>query len=179
MLDAATTVIARRGYHAARVDDIVKGAKTSHGTFYLYFDNKEALFSALAGEVATEMESLIDRFPAFGPNAEGEAALRGWLDEFAAHYRRSGPVLRAWTEAEIAGDAVSEIGATATVRFVDALADRFRAGGAPSVDAHGAATAVVAMIERSHYYLLTGQLDVSDAEMTETLTRVTHAAVYG
>ena len=39
LLDAGMTVFERRGYHAARVDDIVKVARTSHGTFYLYFAN--------------------------------------------------------------------------------------------------------------------------------------------
>ena len=39
--DAAMTVFEKRGYHAARVDDIVKVAKTSHGTFYLYFATRK------------------------------------------------------------------------------------------------------------------------------------------
>src|SRR5215469_17737456 len=47
LLDAAMVVFNRRGYHAARVDDIVKVARTSHGTFYLYFSNKEDLLRAL------------------------------------------------------------------------------------------------------------------------------------
>src|SRR3989442_13609280 len=55
LLDAAMTVFEKRGYHAARVDDIVKVAKTSHGTFYLYFANKEDLFRALTADVAEEM----------------------------------------------------------------------------------------------------------------------------
>src|SRR5919206_1173342 len=52
LLDAAMVVFEKRGFHAARVDDIVKVAKTSHGTFYLYFSNKEDLFRALAADAA-------------------------------------------------------------------------------------------------------------------------------
>lgn len=178
LLDAAATVFARRGYHAARVDDIVKLAKTSHGTFYLYFENKEALFAALAGEVTEQMQDLLDELPAFGPDATGRDELRAWLARFAEHYRRSLPVLRAWTEAEISGDRVGGIGADATARIVAALADRFRAAGR-AVDAEAAALALVAMIERSHYYLLTQQLSASDDELTDTLARVTHAAIFG
>src|SRR6185503_19557856 len=48
LLEAGARVFAERGYHAARVDDVVKAARTSHGTFYLYFSNKEDLFRALA-----------------------------------------------------------------------------------------------------------------------------------
>src|SRR3979409_237103 len=50
LLDAGAQVFAQRGYHAARVDNIVKLADTSHGTFYLYFANKEDLFGALTSE---------------------------------------------------------------------------------------------------------------------------------
>ena len=55
LLDAGGEVFATKGYYAARVDDIVKLAETSHGTFYLYFANKEELFRALAAEVSDEM----------------------------------------------------------------------------------------------------------------------------
>src|ERR671930_1596959 len=60
LLDAAMTVFERRGYHAARVDDIVKVAKTSHGTFYLYFANKEDLFRALVLDVTEEIGALVE-----------------------------------------------------------------------------------------------------------------------
>ncbi|MHB8464780.1 MAG: helix-turn-helix domain-containing protein, partial [Acidimicrobiales bacterium] len=46
LLDAAIVVFDKRGYHAARVDDICKVAHTSHGTFYLYFSSKDDLFRA-------------------------------------------------------------------------------------------------------------------------------------
>src|SRR5262249_24193130 len=36
LLDAGLAVFAERGYHASRVDDILRAAATSHGTFYLY-----------------------------------------------------------------------------------------------------------------------------------------------
>ena len=49
-----------RGYHATRVNDVVEIAKTSHGTFYLYFANKEDVLRALVNEAATEVQSLYD-----------------------------------------------------------------------------------------------------------------------
>src|SRR5215208_7747217 len=52
LLDAGAEVFAARGYHAARVDHIVRQARTSHGTFYLYFASKEDLFRALSLAVA-------------------------------------------------------------------------------------------------------------------------------
>ncbi len=58
LLDAGMRVFAERGFHAARVDDIVRAARTSHGTFYLYFANKEELLRALAIQCAEEMGAL-------------------------------------------------------------------------------------------------------------------------
>src|SRR3954466_8262519 len=57
LLDAGLAVFADRGYHAARVDDIVRAAETSHGTFYLYFSNKEELLRELATVCAHDLRS--------------------------------------------------------------------------------------------------------------------------
>ena len=104
--DAALTVFEKRGYHAARVDDIVKVAKTSHGTFYLYFANKEDLFRTLVARVA-------------------ESAGAGGLD--------------------------------------------------PQV----AALAIVAMIERLNFYLLSGQLGIDRDEMLDTTASIIHVGLFG
>ena len=44
---AAIEVFGARGYTASRVSDIVGAAGVAQGTFYLYFDNKEAIFLSL------------------------------------------------------------------------------------------------------------------------------------
>ena len=79
LLDAGGAVFADRGFHAARVDDIVKAARTSHGTFYLYFASKEDLFRALAGDVAASMARLARDLPPLTPDEVGFAALTDWL----------------------------------------------------------------------------------------------------
>ena len=43
--DAAVSVFARKGYHAARVSDVAKEAGVADGTIYLYFRNKDLLLS--------------------------------------------------------------------------------------------------------------------------------------
>src|SRR5438105_8969940 len=79
LLDAAMEVFDRRGYHAARVDDIVKVANTSHGTFYLYFANKEDLFRALLADASAEMNALARTLGPVGPGVDGRDELREWL----------------------------------------------------------------------------------------------------
>src|SRR5436309_2589782 len=76
LLDAGSQVFADRGYHATRVDDIVKLARTSHGTFYLYFRNKEDLFRGLIGEVADEMQRLADELAPAGSAIPDRVELR-------------------------------------------------------------------------------------------------------
>lgn len=47
ILRAARDVFARRGYHPAKIDDIVAAAGVARGTFYLYFEDKRAIFEEI------------------------------------------------------------------------------------------------------------------------------------
>ena len=50
----ARDVFAKRGYHAAKIDDIVAAAGVARGTFYLYFEDKRAIFEEIVdGTFAT------------------------------------------------------------------------------------------------------------------------------
>lgn len=54
IVQAAGRVFSERGYHDSSIADVIEAAGISRGTFYLYFDSKEALFLEL-------MESFINR----------------------------------------------------------------------------------------------------------------------
>ena len=47
ILTLARDVFAKRGYHAAKIDDIVAAAGVARGTFYLYFEDKRAIFEEI------------------------------------------------------------------------------------------------------------------------------------
>jgi AcrR family transcriptional regulator len=47
ILDAATTVFARSGFHEARMEDIAQESGLSKGALYLYYKSKDALIGAL------------------------------------------------------------------------------------------------------------------------------------
>jgi AcrR family transcriptional regulator len=179
LLDAGVEVFATRGYHAARVDDIVKVAKTSHGTFYLYFANKEDLFRALAEEVAAEMRGLADALPPVTADPAGVAAFKEWLGAFTDLYGHYGPVIRAWTEAEIGASEFGRMGTNVLTEFTRVLVERVRRASPVDLDPVVASIALVAMIERCNYYVLSDQVQISRAEMIDTLAAVTHAALFG
>jgi AcrR family transcriptional regulator len=179
LLDAGVEVFAARGYHAARVDDVVKLAHTSHGTFYLYFANKEDLFRALMAEVAGQMQALAEDLGPLTPGKAGLAALQEWIGRFADVYEHYGPVIRAWTEAEIGSDEFGRMGNDVLARFTLVLTDRIAAANPTDLDPVIAALALVAMFERLNYYVLSRQVRVNRTQMVDTLARVTHAALFG
>jgi AcrR family transcriptional regulator len=87
ILHAALEVFARKGYHRAVVDDIVRASRTSKGAVYHHFPNKEALFLALVDEFSARLaESVAAAIGgAHGALGKVEAALRSGLETFARH----------------------------------------------------------------------------------------------
>jgi len=55
LVSAAAEVFADSGYHASRISDIVRRAGVAQGTFYLYFQNKEAVFLELVNRFCTRI----------------------------------------------------------------------------------------------------------------------------
>src|SRR5437763_15954846 len=90
LLDAGLRSFETIGYAATRVDDIVRIADTSHGSFYLYFASKEDLLAALAKGCAAEMEALADGLGPDAPATDGREQLRAWVQLFGDLYRRYG-----------------------------------------------------------------------------------------
>jgi AcrR family transcriptional regulator len=181
LLDAALKAFGQRGYHATRVDDIVKLAKTSHGTFYLYYSNKEDLLRALVLQCAEEMKELADSLGDIGPDEAGFAELRGWLERYSDLYSSYGPVMRAWTEAaEMPASDFARLGRDVLTDFSKALAQRIKeADGDNVVDADIAAVAFVAMVDRYHSLALTRQVSFDREATLDTLARITHLGLFG
>ena len=180
LLDAGMVVFERRGYHAARVDDIVKVAKTSHGTFYLYFSNKEDLFRALLADVARELTDLAESLPdKIAPGADGYAALREWIARFIDIYDHYGPVIRAWTEAETEDSDLGRLGNEVTGEFAGAIIGRLSNAAVDVANPQLAAMAAIAMIERFNYYVQSRDVKAERDEVLDTLTAILHAGVFG
>jgi AcrR family transcriptional regulator len=176
LLDAGMRVFADRGFHAARVDDIVRAARTSHGTFYLYFTNKEDLLRALATECGLELSALAGTLGPVGPDEEGYAELRAFLGRFFATYRRYGPVIRAWMEGHVEDRAVSALGVRSFTEIAEALGRRLRECGAVGDDA--AVSALMAMLERFAYFLVSRRLDFDADAMLDTVARLVHRGFF-
>jgi AcrR family transcriptional regulator len=154
LLDAAMVAFDKRGYYATRVNDVVDIAKTSHGTFYLYFSNKEDLLRALVTEASTEAQHLsaaLRATPEAGGTPQWED-VRGWISAYSELWIRYAPLFRAWTDlATIDPELIDVIRQTFTV-MSDALAQQIgpEASG-HIIDPQAAGMAVLAMLDRFHY----------------------------
>ena len=60
LLKAARTIFAEQGYAAAATEEIVRRARVTRGALYHHFEDKRALFDAVASEVAREIAEKID-----------------------------------------------------------------------------------------------------------------------
>ncbi|MEO7429397.1 MAG: TetR/AcrR family transcriptional regulator [Acidimicrobiales bacterium] len=164
LLDAGAKVLPARGYHDARVDDIVEVAGVSHGSFYRYFENKDDFFRALAEGASTRMIELLHEFPA----DDDPAALHRWFDAWFTTYGSNGGVISTWQEMQGAHpelvDFSQRVGASVVAQLVEVLDQR--GFGDSTVDA----LALLALIERLPYSVFTlrftKQADAIDAMVT-------------
>jgi AcrR family transcriptional regulator len=177
LLDAGIRVFGARGFHAARVDDIVRAARTSHGTFYLYFSNKEDLLRALAVECAQDLDDLAGGLGVISPDAAGRAELRRFLGAFMATYGRYGPVIRAWMEGNVDDREVSNLGVRAFTDIATALGQRMEDAGAPGNPASIAA--LMALLERLAYFFVSRRLDVDGDALLDSVTTLVHRGFFG
>ncbi|MEU1548283.1 TetR/AcrR family transcriptional regulator [Nocardia sp. NPDC005745] len=89
LIEASRSLFEERGFRETRISDIAERSNTSYGTFYHYFDSKEAVLNELFIGVAGEMfaASRIRRDTPHDPLAKIEAANRQY---FAAAKRNAG-----------------------------------------------------------------------------------------
>lgn len=179
LLDAGIEAFGRDGFHATRVQDVVKLAGTSHGTFYLYFSNKEDLFRQLAADIGDELTALVDDLGELEPTPEARERLRDWLGRFISLYRHYGPLLRAWTAAEMGSNDAGRLGADILGRFTAALAERVARLDDLPADPQVTALALVALIERFSFFALVRQVRSSADDVVDALTEAVWSTLFG
>jgi AcrR family transcriptional regulator len=68
LVDAATRLFAKDGLHGVTTHAIARAAGVAAGTFYLHFEDKEALFREVAFEAARALRSRMERAGASSPD---------------------------------------------------------------------------------------------------------------
>src|SRR5579859_6486495 len=180
LLEAGLAEFDERGFQAVRVDDVVRRAKTSHGTFYLYFANKDDLFRTLLQDALHDMQLITDEFPVVTSNEAGRTALRNWIDRFTATYAAHATVIRILSQADIVGEEVYGDGLRLLFKLSEAIAQGMTV--ARSTDpapehAELTALACLMMLERINY-LLSVEVRLPREEMIDRLTAIIYAAFH-
>ncbi|HVY10466.1 MAG TPA: TetR/AcrR family transcriptional regulator [Mycobacteriales bacterium] len=171
ILDAGRECFRRYGYAAVRIDDIVELAGTSHGSFYLYFRNKEDLFRRLAVECSLRLRELTAALERL-PRPLDAQSLEGWVAGFVAMYQQDGPVIRVWLDnrdsdplmLSLANDALGPLAAALAAIIDPHLASR--------LDQRMAGLGLLSMLERLSSYL---RDDVPEDVATATAARLIFA----
>jgi AcrR family transcriptional regulator len=76
ILQHARDVFAKHGYHAAKIDDIVAAAGVARGTFYLYFEDKRAIFEEIVDRTFARIGISIMRVDTEHPDRSVGAQVR-------------------------------------------------------------------------------------------------------
>jgi AcrR family transcriptional regulator len=69
IMDAAKAVFAQAGYHGASIHAIIERAEIARGTFYLYFESKNAVFDSILDQAMADLRSRIHRIEVIDPAA--------------------------------------------------------------------------------------------------------------
>jgi AcrR family transcriptional regulator len=100
LLDAAAKEFGELGFHASSISGITRRAGTALGSFYTYFDSKEAIFSALVKDMSQAVASAAAA--AIPEGISGVAREREALTAFLSFARAHKEIYRIIDEAEFA-----------------------------------------------------------------------------
>jgi AcrR family transcriptional regulator len=183
LLEAARRVFEEKGYQGTTVGAITSAADTAHGTFYLYFRNKEDAFAKVVGAVTTELYEQAERPWREGDPYEAiEISMRGFLEVFVAHRG----LWRCVLEGSFTSPTLEAMWLGIRRQFIERIEANLRelkeAGQIRPLDPAVTAHALGSMVEwtaTTRFVLDAGASgDVSIDDMVRTLTDLWYHAVY-
>lgn len=159
LLDAAGAVFEERGYKATTVGAITNRANTAHGTFYLYFRNKEDAFcqvieSVIVDELAGNVVVPLDD----APRPAMEEGIRAFLGVYAKHTGLWRALLEGMLQSPRVEQMWLDLRRDLVVRLSDTFAAQQRSGRVREFDTMNVAHALAAMTEWSAFtHLVLGE----------------------
>jgi len=181
ILKAARRIFERDGYFDARVADIASKAGVSHGTFYSYFDCKEAAFKAVVTKV---VEDLMTRLAvADAPQlAEPIDTIRRANKRYMDAYRDSAIMIGLLEQQVLVQPDICELRLAAVrtfnTRIARGIAHMQAEGKAdPDLDPVLAAEALGLMVDRTYYMWFVLDQKYDEEAMLDTLTTLWARAI--
>jgi len=176
---AARAVFERDGFVSAKITDIAKRAQVAVGSFYTYFDSKDAVFRAVIEAIGEELAAPLPR-DVKGPLARIEAGNRAYVRT----YRNNARILAIMQHRTFEDEAVHDLRQRGRKLFIDRAERAIRriqqeGDIASSVSPRFAATALSGMVHAFCYevYGLAFAAPPSEEEAVQGLTELWARAI--
>jgi AcrR family transcriptional regulator len=179
LIEAAKDVFAEHGLADARIADITARAGVAYGSFYTYFDSKEAVFREVAEEVHGRLRAPVDdvifaRGSGKTPQERLREAIRLHFESYRDDARLLGVIEQAARLDDGNGSPLGLRANDSTEKVADSIRLLQRRGLADqSLDPWIAAAALGSMTSRfAELWLARGQLDCDFDAGVDTVTRL-------
>ena len=175
LLDAARAVFEQHGFFDARVADIAEAAGVSQGTFYTYFESKEAVFQEVATDVADRM---IEAMRPSGPRPDDlYGQVREAMRRFVAAYRIQARLIVVIAQLGQSTPEVARLRLAVRSAFVDRTARGSRYQQAhgladPGLDPELTSEVLGSMVDHTCWVWLTLGQEFDEEALLDTLTLI-------
>jgi AcrR family transcriptional regulator len=160
ILDAANEVFAEKGYSGATIAEIIRRAGIGHGTFWLYFHNKEDLVRYLLQEMIDEFATFdwygadnLEQFPV-QTLAEVENVIRGVMAVFERYSSIHPLIVQASLESEDFRKNLDELNEPFAHIIENKLKEHLEKGLCKDLDPTVTAHIILAMLEYTNLQLV-------------------------
>jgi len=182
ILDATAGLLAERAFDGLAVSDILRAAAISRGTFYFYFDSKQAVLAELVRRAVAQGHAAAE--PWLGQPDNPVEALRAGITAGARLWQAGAPVLRAIVENWRTDERLTALWLEQMQSFTDAAIAQITAD--PSArqtlagqDIPAVASALTWLGERLYYLAAIGTPPFDDQEiLIGTLLHMWTSALY-
>lgn len=172
LMTAARYVFETKGFMDARVSDIVKEARVSHGTFYTYFDTKESIFTAVAHDVVDSMlTGMTHSIPTMDLGGRVRESIVRFVEVYRPHAKMIGLMEQLGTFSPTMRDLRLEVRDTFVQRTRRGIVRMKDAGLAdPALDVDYTAESLGAMLEYTCYVWFCLGKTFDEQRLVEALT---------
>ncbi len=183
LIAAARRVFERDGFIDARITDIAEEAGAAHGTFYTYFDSKEAALRAVILQLESELLGAgAAQYQGRTDDRDPVGALRAANRRYLETYRANSRLMVIWENVAAIvpdmADLLHEAKAAFVTRAEKSIRGLQEAGLAdPALDPRYAAHALTGMVSRFAYTWCTQGEDFELDKATDELTALWARAI--
>lgn len=176
ILNAAREIFAEKGYEKATASDIISRAGIGHGTFWLYFQNKEDLLRHMLREMVSELESF-DWYRENHPEEiaveslqDVERIIRGVMEVFRRYSHIHPLVIRASVESEEFRRDLDELNLPFAHILEAKLREHLEKGLCRDLDPEIVSRIILAMMEFTTVQWVNGSLDCDLESLVHNLS---------